>query len=110
MTAKEIWYVWSGQGHPPVGVKKALCQCMVLIDDEKYLGSIESACDWSGDRHFIQLYTLGETRKRVQCHSCLGTGHHLIRSRMGGGISYTYNRCRKCTGRGYIWRVRQCMR
>jgi hypothetical protein len=98
MTAKEIWYVWSGKGSPPKGVKKALCQFEVLIDDERYFGSIDSAWDWFGDKPFIQAYTIGETRERVKCDECCGQGGFYVLYSYGGSVED----CSDCKGRGYI--------
>ena len=104
MTAKEIWYLWSGGSKLPEGVKALIDEngfSMDAREGDNHAYAVAHCCAWNGSG--IVAYTLGETRERVECEDCGGKGKRKLTdfvSKVGfSGV------CICCQGRGYIWKT-----
>lgn len=73
---KETWYVWTGKGEKPKGIKA-------------FRGAVGVG---------MTIYTLGKTRERAECEICGGLG---LRFPTFGA---DFLKCPDCQGRGYIWK------
>lgn len=116
MSKKEIWYVWDGNEcyHPDhskveavIGLDGKVSRVDRREDDENFRNAF-LCLYWGRDKEMKRAwniaYTLGETRERVDCDGCDGTG--LATDFNDGEVTvYEDEACPDCKGRGYIWEM-----
>lgn len=87
MSAKEIWYVWDKKSIIN-GAKSCVFEGAVIVVGAGQIIHQSIPRIMKG----VSLYTLSETRERVECECC-------------EDWNYKGLKCDICKGRGYIWKM-----